>query len=151
MSTTNPPKYLYKLVAFSSPDDPTPPVPLIIDDLFPTKLPVSELDSNEGFIHLSTGSQVPGTLRAFYQDHPRICVLRIPYSVVASNIKWDEPKIAVCGPRPGEGRFPHLYNGLRLGSAEIDSVRVWEARSDQQDVWAAGLDEAKAQNWLVVD
>lgn len=40
--------------------------------------------------------------------------------------------------------FPHLYNGLKLGKAEIESVAVWENTAE-------GWDDAlsKAQSWLV--
>ncbi|KAI5114589.1 hypothetical protein M0805_007854, partial [Coniferiporia weirii] len=97
-----------------------------------------------GFVHLSTAPQVPGTLKFFFADDPRVYVLRLKYDELEANIRWEDPKAEVCGPRGGEGMFPHLYNGLKLGKDEIESVEVWEKGED-------GWDEAlkKAESWLV--
>jgi hypothetical protein len=46
MSAEAPPKYIYKIVP-SAPEDP-----------FPNEHPLSELDRNDGFVHLSTATQV---------------------------------------------------------------------------------------------
>ncbi|EIN12441.1 hypothetical protein PUNSTDRAFT_110931 [Punctularia strigosozonata HHB-11173 SS5] len=128
------PTYIYKLVPSSSP----------VPEPLPERLPVSDIDQSSGFVHLSTAPQVPGTLKFFFKDDPKVYVLRIKYDDVEDKIRWEDPKAEVCGPRGGEGMFPHLYNGLKLGKEEVESVAVWE-RS------AAGWDEAltKAQSWLV--
>ncbi|KAF8211264.1 hypothetical protein K438DRAFT_1806995 [Mycena galopus ATCC 62051] len=116
-------RYIYKLVPSSS------PVP---DDL-PERLPLSELDAASGFIHLSTAIQIPGTLRHFFAEHDQVYVLRIEYATVEKDIKWESPNAEVCGERGGEGFFPHLYNGGRLGSQEIESVVVWHRTSGNWD------------------
>jgi uncharacterized protein (DUF952 family) len=74
------PTYIYKLVS--------PPLP----DPLPETLPLSELDSTSGFMHFSTAHQVPRTLKRFFAEEPRVYVLRIDYSVVEKDIKWEEPK-----------------------------------------------------------
>ncbi|KAI0797034.1 hypothetical protein C8Q75DRAFT_862767 [Abortiporus biennis] len=127
------PKFIYKLVPSSAP----------VPDVLPEKLPVSELDQKSGFIHLSTAKQVPGTLKFFFTNDERVYVLRIPYDHVDKDIKWEDPKAEVCGPRGGEGLFPHLYNGLKLGKDEVDRVVVWENKG--------GWDDAlkKAEDWLI--
>lgn len=52
--------------------------------------------------------------------------------------------IIVCGPRPGEGLFPHLYDG-KLGNNEIKRVVMLERGPDGwDDVTAAAL-----ADWLV--
>ncbi|TFY71408.1 hypothetical protein EVG20_g1616 [Dentipellis fragilis] len=131
----NKPTYIYKLVPSSTP----PPDPL------PELLPVSELDEQSGFIHLSTAVQVPNTLKWFFKDHRDVFLLRIIYDNVDKDIKWEDPKAEVCGPRGGEGMFPHLYNGLKLGKNEVESVLRLERTE------GSGWDEAldKAGNWLV--
>lgn len=118
--------YIYKIVPYTAP----PPTPL------PVALPVSELDQNSGFIHLSTAKQIPDTLKHF---------LRIPYDSVEKDIQWESPDAKVCGPRAGEGMFPHLYNGLKLGRQEVDSTQAW-TRTE-----GGGWDEAlkQAEDWLV--
>ncbi|THH08565.1 hypothetical protein EW145_g2627 [Phellinidium pouzarii] len=128
------PTYIYKLVPSSAP----------VPDVLPECLPVSEIDQNSGFVHLSTALQIPGTLKYFFADDTRVYVLRLKYDDLVESIRWEDPEAAVCGPRAGEGIFPHLYNGLKLGKDEIDSVAVWEKGEDE---WDAAL--RKAESWLV--
>lgn len=59
-------------------------------------------------------------------------MLRLLYDNVEKELRWEDPKAEVCGPRNGEGMFPHLYNGLKLGKDEIESVRFWERRNDDE-------------------
>lgn len=129
------PTYIYKLI----PSTTAPPDPL------PATLPVSELDRSSGFIHLSTAAQIPNTLKWFFADEPRVYVLRLLYESVEKNIRWEDPKGEVCGPRGGEGMFPHLYNDLKLGHDEVESVAVWERKEGE------GWDDVvkKAQDWLI--
>ncbi|KAI0930493.1 hypothetical protein AcV5_007184 [Taiwanofungus camphoratus] len=129
------PTYIYKLIPSSAP----PPDPL------PEALPVSGLDQSSGFIHLSTAVQVPNTLKWFFTDEPRVYVLRLPYDALEPKIRWEDPKAEVCGPRGGEGMFPHLYNGLKVGRNEVDSVQTWEREEGE------GWDEVlkRAETWLV--
>lgn len=128
------PTYVYKLVPYTAP----PSTPL------PVALPVSELDQKSGFIHLSTAAQIAGTLKHFFADDPSVYILRIPYNAVEKNIRWESPDAKVCGPRPGEDLFPHLYNGLKLGHVEVDSMQAW-TRTE-----GGGWEEAlkQAEEWL---
>jgi hypothetical protein len=73
--------YIYKLVPLSAP----------IPDPLPEALPLSNLDSTDGFIHLSTAVQVPKTLKRFFADESKITVLRIKYATVEKDIKWESP------------------------------------------------------------
>lgn len=90
------PRYVYKIIP------PTMPVP----EPLPERLPVSELDQNSGFIHLSTAQQVPNTLKMFFAEERLVYVLRIEYHRVIKDIRWESPDGQVCGPRPEEGLFP---------------------------------------------
>lgn len=108
--------YIYKIVPSSA----APPTPL------PEVLPVSSLDQGDGFVHLSTALQVLGTLKHFFKEDSEVYLLRIPYERVEKDIKWESPDGRVCGPREGEGLFPHLYNGLKLGKEEVDAVGNWK-------------------------
>ncbi|KAJ7499049.1 hypothetical protein FB451DRAFT_1204077 [Mycena latifolia] len=123
------PTYIYKLVSFS-------PDPL------PETLPLSELDLASGFMHLSTALQVPRTLKRFFAEEPRVNILRIEYSVVERDIKWEDSKGEVPGEIGGEGMFPHIYN-RGLGRGEIESVVVWERNGN----WDEAL--KNAESWLV--
>jgi len=117
------PTYIYKLIPSSAP----PPDPL------PDRLPVSHFDQESGFIHLSTSLQVPNTLKFFFKDDTKVYVLRIPYDPIDENVKWEDPKAEVCGPRGGEGMFPHLYNEFKLGKDEVESMQIWERGADGWD------------------
>ncbi|KAF8548281.1 hypothetical protein OG21DRAFT_780979 [Imleria badia] len=143
MSCSNEPTYVYKLVPH------TCPVPLNPSAL-PDALPVSDIDRSSGFVHLSTAHQLPGTLAHFFASDPRVYVLRLPYAPLASGesrIRWESPEGDVCGPRPGEGLFPHLYNGLRVGRAEVEGVWVLERGEARWEEAIAGDDKFRA--WLV--
>lgn len=130
------PTYIYKLVSYTTP----PP------DVLPEVLPVSTIDQSSGFVHLSTARQVPNTLKHFFGPDPRVYILRIVYDAVEADIKWEDPKAEVCGPRGGEGMFPHLYNGLRLGKGEVESVRVLE---NKEGGWAIAIEDVAFKEWFV--
>ena len=138
-STTSPqaniPTYVYKLL----PSTAEPPTSL------PTTLPVSTLDQTDGFIHLSTAIQVPGTIKRFFANEPHAFILRIPYDRIVKVAKWEDTKGA-SGLPGAEGVYPHLYNGLKVGKDEVESVQRWE-----NDKEGAGWDDAlkKAEDWLV--
>ena len=127
------PNYVYKLVP------PSMPVP----DPLPERLEVSDLDESSGFIHLSTSIQVPGTLKHFFADQSRVFILRVPLVPVEKLIKWEDAKREVCGSRGGEGLFPHLYNGLKLGKDEIESMRVLSNSGG----WDVALKDV--EDWLI--
>ncbi|KAE8360537.1 hypothetical protein BDV27DRAFT_134350 [Aspergillus caelatus] len=131
--TDKEPYYVYKLVPSTAP----------VREPLPEQLPVSTLDQQSGFIHLSTAFQVPNTLKLFFKDEPLVYVLRIPYARVAENLRWENPEGTVCGPRPKEGLFPHLYNDLKLGKDEVESIAIWF----NDNGWDNALSQATP--WLV--
>lgn len=142
MSSTDDPTYVYKLVPHTS------PVPLDPTD-FPDALPVSDIDRSSGFVHLSTAHQLPGTLARFFTSDPRVYVLRLryaPLALVEGQVKWESPEKDVCGPRPGEGLFPHLYNGFRVGRNEVEGVWVLERGESS---WEEVIEEEGFRAWLV--
>lgn len=57
--------------------------------------------ASEGFIHLSTAAQVPGTLERFYEGIPNLLVL----TVEVDDAVFEDV---------GHGSFPHLYRALRV-------------------------------------
>ena len=64
MSAESPPKYIYKII-------PSPP-----EDPFPKEHPLSDLDRNDGFVHLSTSSQV--TSSSSWGNIRRLTSVRYP-------------------------------------------------------------------------
>jgi len=129
------PTYVYKIVPSSTP----PPTPL------PERLPASELDNTDGFLHLSTAVQIPGTLKRFFTSTDKVYILRIEYIGVEKDIKWQHSTGAL-GDVGEDNVFPHLYNGLRLGRAEIESIVEWEQDSKG---WDTAIEKARSESWLI--
>ncbi|KAF8165200.1 hypothetical protein B0H34DRAFT_671106 [Crassisporium funariophilum] len=134
------PTYIYKIVPASVPL----PSPL------PDALPVSDLDKADGFLHLSTALQLPETLKRYFVDVDRLFILRIEYKNVEQDVKWEDRKGIGRQFYPGgvgeKDMFPHIYNGLRIGKAEIESVGVWERDSNG---WDTAIDRARSENWFI--
>ncbi|KAJ5009143.1 hypothetical protein K4K57_009349 [Colletotrichum sp. SAR 10_99] len=117
------PKYLYKIV----PD--APPSPL------PEEYPLSDLDRNDGFIHLSTAEQVLGTADRFFSSATTLYLLKLPYASLEKGIQWDDLP-------SGGGCFPHLY-GRNFGAADVEEARGFTRAEGQ--VWSEFL---KGVAWL---
>ena len=72
------PTYIYKIV----------PSDLIVLPLS-ERLPLSPLDARDGFIHLSTAKQLPGTLCRFFASEMKLYILRIKYNNIDRDIRWE--------------------------------------------------------------
>lgn len=129
------PTYLYKIVPASS------PVP---SDL-PERLPASSLDEKDQFIHLSTAKQVLRTLNNYFANDSSVFLLRLVYTNVEKEIRWEDPKGIQPGDIGAENVFAHLYNGLKLGKDEIEEVHTVEKSGDS---WDAVIAQAK-EDWLL--
>ncbi|KAJ4375990.1 hypothetical protein N0V83_001270 [Neocucurbitaria cava] len=121
------PTHLYKILPSA------PPSPL------PERLPLSDLDRNDGYIHLSTSEQVPGTADKFFGSVSELWLLKIEYEVLAAGTDGDgkvktEDKPQVKWEEVGRGYFAHLYGG-DLGRGNVKSVEKVEKRG----TWAASL------------
>ncbi|KAF2004001.1 hypothetical protein P154DRAFT_64323 [Amniculicola lignicola CBS 123094] len=102
------PTYLYKILPIA------PPTPL------PSTLPLSELDSNDGYIHLSTSTQTSSTASKYFSSFSTLWLLRLKLCVLEEGegeVKWEEV---------GRGCFAHLYGGGRCWSwsGEVESPDV---------------------------
>jgi len=60
----------------------------------------------EGFIHLSTASQVPGVIARYYRNVPDLLLLHIEAQRLKAPLKYE---VATGGES-----FPHLYGPLNL-------------------------------------
>jgi uncharacterized protein (DUF952 family) len=117
MSAPSPlPTYVYKIL----PSAPPSPLPQI--------LPLSDLDANDGFIHLSTASQTPATCGRFFADATELWLLKIKLQTLedgTGEVRWE--------PAGKSGVFAHLYGG-KFGADEVEETikfergeRGWEA------------------------
>lgn len=88
--------------------DSPPPDPL------PKTLASTELDANDGFIHLSSASQVPITARLFFADADLLWVLKIRRADLDGRVEYP--------PELGKAA-PHLHGSAKgLGRANIERV-----------------------------
>jgi len=82
----------------------------------------------DGFIHLSSASQVVGVANAFYSDQTDLVLLVIDSEKLASPVKWEapvHPEAVGDAPPPDDAQqFPHLYGPLNLDAV----VRVLDFR-----------------------
>jgi uncharacterized protein (DUF952 family) len=120
MSAEAPPKYIYKIVP-SAPEDP-----------FPNEHPLSELDRNDGFVHLSTSTQVsplhelgitqlrtiqvPKTADLFFTRASSLWVIKLEFAQFADFLKWEDS-------------FPHLYGNF--GAENVDSVEKFVRQENE--------------------
>ncbi|KAG6009046.1 hypothetical protein E4U21_003377 [Claviceps maximensis] len=117
MSSDSHPQFVYKIVPSAQPS------------VLPEHLPLSPLDQQDGFIHLSTGQQVPLTCDAFFGTTSTLWLLKLELlGRVADLTKW-------------EGGFPHLYGPL--GRDDVLAVERFERGESQ--TWADAMSGSK---WL---
>jgi uncharacterized protein (DUF952 family) len=63
-------------------------------------------DLRDGFIHLSTPEQAPGTAAKWFAGEAGVMALTFDADALAADLKWE--------PSRGGQLFPHLYRPLRL-------------------------------------
>ncbi|KAM0664213.1 hypothetical protein MY8738_003376 [Beauveria namnaoensis] len=110
------PQFVYKIL----PEAPIEPLPGL--------LPLSELDAKDGFVHLSTATQVPQTADLFFAEHTKLWVVKLELSKLSDPVKF-------------ENGYPHLYGNF--GALEIDSISRFER--NQEQTWA---DSMGTSSWL---
>ncbi|OAQ62032.1 hypothetical protein VFPPC_16598 [Pochonia chlamydosporia 170] len=116
MSAESPPKYVYKIVPTA------PPEPI------PQAFPLSDLDRQDGFIHLSTAQQVPLTCDRFFSSTSALWLLKFQLDQFADPIKWED-------------EFPHLYGNF--GGKDVVSVQKFDKAEGQS--WPESM---SASSWL---
>ena len=116
------PAYVYKITAAP------PPRPL------PHTLSLSELDRNDGFIHLSNASQIPTTSSLYFTPHTTLYLLRV--STVAAKgegsvFKWLDAGQTGCVHLYGADGVKGEFGRLGLGTV----VDVVEWNRNEMDKW----------------
>lgn len=119
------PKYVFKILDYKP-------------NLSSPKIPLSDLDKQSGFIHLSTGPQIPNTSNLFFSSVDTLYILKFPYNKLQENMRWE--------PAPGiDQLFPHLYG--ELWTADLDSIREFQKRQSSwvdvlsTNLWLFGVDD----------
>ena len=68
----------------------------------------TNLDSTDGFVHLSTAQQLAGTLHYYFNDDESLILLQFNSNELTDALIFEEP--IVEGKR--KGKFPHYYSKL---------------------------------------
>jgi uncharacterized protein (DUF952 family) len=77
--------------------------------------------ASDGFIHLSTASQIDGTLRRHFANAIGLVLLTIDTGRLAAPVRWEEAP-------GGYGTYPHLY-----GPLNVDAVVTVDAIPDDPE------------------
>jgi uncharacterized protein (DUF952 family) len=80
-------------------------------DPLPEQFPLSSLDQDDGFVHLSTATQVPTTCTLFFADFPAVWIVELDLASFGSLVKFEES-------------MPHLYGNF--GAADVKAVHKFE-------------------------
>lgn len=89
---------------------------------------ITYLDKRDGFIHLSTASQLAATLSFYFQDFEEVILLQLDLD------KINKDKLLYEEPYPKEGKrkspFPHLYSELMTDQI----VNIWTIKRGAFDL-----------------
>ncbi|HPG89891.1 MAG TPA: DUF952 domain-containing protein [Hyphomicrobium sp.] len=66
-------------------------------------------DIRDGYIHLSTAEQVPGTLAKYFRDQPDLLIVGFASADFGQALKWE--------PSRGGALFPHIYGSIPVALA----------------------------------
>ena len=69
---------------------------------------ITELDQNDGFVHLSTSNQLGLTLSLYFKDHKNVVLLQINTQMLKDKLIFEEP----IPKNDRTGLFPHIYGEL---------------------------------------
>lgn len=79
-------------------------------------------DARDGFIHLSTATQLPGTLAKHFAGQSDLFLIAVDADALGPALKWE--------PSRGGDLFPHLYG--ELDPATADNITTLVLGADGQ-------------------
>ena len=113
------PKYLYKIL-----DEPTP-------EPLPETLPATDLDTKDGFIHLSTAEQTRITAKLFFSSFDDLWILKLNTQALQARFSIDfstDPNAGV------ENGCAHVL-GSSQGLGRSNVVEVLKAHRAPEEEW----------------
>lgn len=78
----------------------------------------SEVDLRDGFVHLSSWEQVPGTLSKHFNKQADLFLVGVIVECVEAELRWEVSR--------GGDKFPHLYRELRLTDVSDRRAIAWD-------------------------
>ncbi len=88
----------------------------------------SVLDRADGFIHLSTAEQLPGTAGKHYAGREDLRLVEVDLTTLADTLRWE--------PSRGGALFPHIYGDLPMTA--VGTVRGLAVDDDGMPRFADG-------------
>ena len=79
----------------------------------------SDLDKNDGFIHLSSAATVKQTAALYFADLPDVVLVAVDPDKIENPLKWEESR--------GGALFPHVYGPLNLDAVVWVKPLPWNA------------------------
>ena len=71
---------------------------------------ITNVDKNDGFVHLSTARQLNATLSMYFQDSSKIMLLEVSHNKVKKILKYEPTNLGSSR----KGFFYHLYGDLLI-------------------------------------
>jgi len=119
MSPREIPDYVYKILDYE------PPSPL------PHALPLSQLDTKDGFFHLSDAAQIPKTAALYFNHQNSLWLLKVSTKAARDEkgrFKWRDEGVTGCIHLYGE----HDGEFLRLGKGIVVDSGKWEKGENEK-------------------
>jgi uncharacterized protein (DUF952 family) len=69
------------------------------------------VDLADGYIHLSTADQLPGTLDKHFAGQDGLFLAAVNLAMLGESVKWEESR--------GGALFPHIYGPLPLSAVPV--------------------------------
>ncbi len=77
------------------------------------------IDQADGYVHLSTASQVAETASKHFAGQSGLMIACVDLTSMGPALRWEISR--------GGALFPHLYGQLRLGMVRSVAALVWQA------------------------
>ena len=81
---------------------------------------ITELDKADGFIHLSTATQLNATLSLYFGKEESVVLLQVEHAQIHDKLKFEAP----APPGNRTSKFPHYYGALNIKAVS----KVWQLK-----------------------
>ena len=71
---------------------------------------ITELDTKDGFVHLSTSAQLAASLAFHFKTHQQVVLLQVDLAKVEDQVLHEAP---TSSSNQRGGLFPHIYGSLK--------------------------------------
>ena len=87
---------------------------------------ITELDKEDGFIHLSTAAQLNATLSLYFSKEDSVVLLQINHGMTHEKLKFEAP----ISPGNRTSSFPHYYGDLKTSAVSM----MWDLKRSALEI-----------------